>query len=256
MTSQETADLILGAGRPWLYHACVAAAGLAGGLLLRRDSRAWPLNPREKALVIFCVLTGALAGSALPAFFAGDLVQWQAEHFWIGPKTIMGGLIFGFFSVALFKRRAGISFDTSDGFARGAALLMAVGRLGCVAGHCCFGRPAPWGVDLGDGAPRFPVQALEAGLLFLLFGFLHDWHRRGAFRRRRLFLLFLIYGGMRFFLEFAREPIARDMAGLGYYQWVALLLAATGAFQIYKRSPRRAAAYTGAAGLERGAAGG
>jgi prolipoprotein diacylglyceryltransferase len=62
------------------------------------------------------------------------------------------------------------------------------------------------------------------------------WHRAGRFERRRLFLFFSLYGAMRFFLEFLREPLAREIAGLGFYQWLALVVCLVGAFQVVKRS--------------------
>lgn len=56
-----------------------------------------------------------------------------------------------------------------DATAPGLLLGMTVGRLGCVLGGCCVGRPtaAPWGVWSSDrrrGTRRVPVQMLESGM--------------------------------------------------------------------------------------------
>ena len=59
------------------------------------------------------------------------------------------------------------------------ALGQAIGRIGCFLGGCCYGVPCAWGVAYPEGslpysvcgnAPLFPVQLVEAGSLFLLFG--------------------------------------------------------------------------------------
>src|SRR5437763_1011377 len=84
-------------------------------------------------------------------------------------------------SVALFKRLAGIRYDTGDAIVRGTCLMMAVGRLGCIAAHCCFGIVVPWGVDCGDGRPRVPVQALEVAALFALLLVMNHLHRHDRF---------------------------------------------------------------------------
>jgi prolipoprotein diacylglyceryltransferase len=88
------------------------------------------------------------------------------------------------------------------------------------------------------------VQAVEAAALFALFAWLQRLHRQGRLRDRRLFAFFLVYGLLRFVLEFLREPIAASILGLGFYQWLALLLAGIGGWQLAKRSRAAAAAET------------
>lgn len=230
---------MLDSGSPALYALAVLVGGAAGGALIARDAKGWPLDRATRAKVIASVLLGGLVGCALPAYGAGGIVEWRALHDLIGPKTILGGLLFGFIGAALYKRSAGVDYDTSDAFARGTALMMALGRLGCGFAHCCFGvsSASSWGVDLGDGVRRVPAQMIEAAFLFALFLALDALQRRDLLPNRRLFLLFVVYGGLRYGLEFLREPIAEPLGGLGYYQWWALALAGVGLFQLLKRTP-------------------
>ena len=233
---------ILEHGSPLLASVAVVAACVAGSWLTRRDARSWPLSRAQRAGVFTSVLIGGLAGCAIPAFMAGDVIGSYALLEWRGPKTILGGLLGGFAGATAFKALAGITFDTGDAFARGTCLMLAIGRLGCAARHCCFGIEVPaWaGLDLGDGVPRLPVQLLEAAVVFGLFLFLHHLHRRGLAHNRRFFIFLLGYGLTRFSLEFLREQVAGGWLGLGFYQWLALATAGVGAFQILKRTPRPA----------------
>jgi phosphatidylglycerol---prolipoprotein diacylglyceryl transferase len=234
---------IIKAGHPLVYTAFVAAGAAAGGALIRRDARDWAVTPVQRIIVIATVFVGGLVGSALPAFVSGGLIQHQAEQYVIGPKTILGGLIAGFLAVAVLKKTFRITAETSDAFARGTCLMMAIGRLGCYAAHCCVGAASDvaWARDFGDGVTRLPIQLVEAGLLFALFGVLQFLHVRGAFPDRRLFVYFAVYGTMRFVLEFWREPVAQVSGGIGFYQWLALLLAGIGTYQLLKRTRVRTA---------------
>ena len=196
-----------------------------------------------------------MVGSALPGFLAGGLVGEQVAQvaelqadagiaigglLLLGPKTLVGGLLGGFAGASLFKRFARIPYDTSDAFARGTCCLMVIGRLGCIAQHCCFGAECPpgWGIEQGDGIPRWPVQIVEAFLQAMILLVIMIAHHRDWWPGRRLFVVFLSYGLVRFGLEFLREPFGAVYLGLGFYQWLALALTVTGMAQIFKRSPQ------------------
>lgn len=234
---------VLRAGHPLAYTGFVAIGALAGGALIRRDSQGWALSLRQRIAVIAVVFLGGLVGAALPAFVSGGLMQQHAERYLIGPKTILGGLLFGFIAVALYKKALRITAETSDGFARGTCLMMAVGRLGCHLAHCCLGvaSDAPWAHDFGDGVPRVPIQLIEASVLWLLLGLLQWLQLTQRLADRRLFVFFAVYGAARFVLELWREPVAGATAGIGFYQWMALLLAFVGLWQVLKRTRIRAA---------------
>ena len=240
MEAHEPYSAILETGSRSLYQLAVLASMALGGGLIHHDSRAWPLPRSVRLKIVAGVGVGCLVGCALPAYVAGGYVGFLAATAPIAPKTILGGLLLGFVAAAALKRAIAVPYDTSDAFARGGCLMMAVGRLGCVAQHCCFGRETTsrLGIDLGDGVARLPVQAIEATLLFGFFAFLTFCHRRRYFDHRRLFILFAGYGALRFGLEFLREDIASRWLGIGFYQWLALGLFAVGVYQIVLRTRR------------------
>ena len=69
-------------------------------------------------------------------------------RFWQGGLVYYGGLLGGLLGGYLFCRIRKLSFRAlSDPVAVGLALGMSIGRLGCLASGCCYGRPAelPWG---------------------------------------------------------------------------------------------------------------
>lgn len=226
---------IITSGSRLIYQLFVIVAMLVGGWLIRKDSEKWPLSNIQSITLLAIAFIGALAGSAIPAFFSGGLVEGLAWSTPITPKTVMGGILTSFLFVAVFKKLSKTHIDTSDGFARGAIAMMAIGRIGCIFQHCCYGKEVSWGLDFGDGLSRAPVQYIEAIGLFGIFYFIQHLHEKNLFEGKRLFIVFALYGLMRFILEFFREQIADVYFGIGFYQWIALLILATGAWQIFKR---------------------
>ncbi|NVO00072.1 MAG: prolipoprotein diacylglyceryl transferase, partial [Geobacteraceae bacterium] len=227
---------ILSAGSRLGYQVCVIAAALVGGWVIRRDSEAWDLPQRQRWSIMIAAFAGAMIGCAIPAYYAGGLVEDMAWSVPIGPKTVLGGVLGAFLLVALFKRLTKNHADTSDAFARGTIAMMAIGRIGCIMQHCCYGTPASWGIDLGDGIRRVPVQYFEAIGLFAIVALIMHLHRRNLYPGRRLFIIFSIYGALRFGLEFQREQIASVFLGIGFYQWLALTVMVVGIAQIAKRT--------------------
>ena len=220
------------------YQICVIAAALIGGYLIRCDSEGWAVSVQQRWSIMMVALAGALIGCAIPAYYAGGLVEELAWAVPMAPKTVLGGVLGSFVLVSIFKRLTRNHTDTSDAFARGASAMMAVGRIGCILQHCCYGKPADWGLDFGDGIPRVPVQYLEAAGLITIFALMQQLHRRDLWHGRRLFVLFALYGALRFALEFWREQIAGTFLGFGFYQWLALSVMLIGMLQIAKRTYR------------------
>lgn len=241
MSPHDAYHAILSSGSRETYQVLVAISAVVGGWLIRRDSASWPVSPARRIAILSAAFVGSMIGCAIPAFLAGGIVG-DATIFarLTTPKTVLGGILGGFVGVAALKLLIGDRADTSDAFARGGIAMMAIGRLGCIAQHCCYGRPGggTLGWDQGDGVARVPVQVIEAACLVVLAAVIFACHHRGWLRGRLLFLLFAVYGSLRFGLEFLREPIASELFGIGFYQWIALLLAAVGAIQLRKRWPR------------------
>jgi len=119
----------------------------------------------------------------------------------------------------------------------GVALVVAVGRVGCLMVGCCHGQPARWGVSYGEehaaaglppylvGVRLFPVQAVEA--LWLLGTVIVGSFMvlRGNAAGDALAWYIISYNSGRFFIEFARGDPARPyLWGFSAAQWMSVLL--------------------------------
>ncbi len=236
--SPQQYEAIIHSGSHIGYSAMVLLGLVLGGALIRSDSRVWAMSITQRYTILAVALIGSLIGCAIPAYFAGGVIAEITLISVITPKTILGGILLSFIFVAIYKKIFHISYDTSDAFARGGCLMMAIGRVGCILQHCCFGIEVPsgYGVDFGDGVPRVPTQVIEALCLFALFFYLNTLHKQNKYPHKRLFILFAGYGLIRFILEFLREQIADTYFGIGFYQYLAITVFAIGIFQIIKRN--------------------
>jgi phosphatidylglycerol:prolipoprotein diacylglycerol transferase len=212
------------------YYPLIIGLALGVGLLLSRlTQRDLGLTPLQKAGIALGAFVGAMLGAKLP-FVLADWDGLVSGAAWFSDgKTILTGLVGGYFGVVVAKWALGITVRTGDSFAVPVAGAVAIGRLGCFVAGCCYGTPTtlPWGVvfDRVDSSPRHPTQlyefAFHAVAAVALWGLLRD----GMFRGQLIKLYILAYVAYRFATEFIR-PEARVFGPLTAYQWGALGLAA------------------------------
>jgi phosphatidylglycerol:prolipoprotein diacylglycerol transferase len=143
-----------------------------------------------------------------------------------------GGVFYGGFigavatAYVLVRRYQLPWWRTADAFAPGIALGQAIGRQGCFAAGCCWGKPTtlPWGVrfsELGQqvtGVPidthLHPTQLYESFAAFLFFALLLWLHRRKTFDGQVILAYGVLYGVTRFIIEFFRDDPRGDIFGL------------------------------------------
>jgi phosphatidylglycerol---prolipoprotein diacylglyceryl transferase len=134
-----------------------------------------------------------------------------------------GGLIAAFLAAAWYVRKNHMPpLGTCDAFAPGLALGHAIGRLGCFAAGCCYGKPTHhfWGVTFTSsfanqiagtplGTPLEPTQLFESAVELANFIFLMWLLKRRKFDGQIIGAFMFIYGVARFFLEFIRDDPGR-----------------------------------------------
>ena len=191
--------------------------------LSRRRQRALGLNNRERLGIALGAFCGAMIGAKLP-FVLSDWEGLASGRAWLdNGKTIVFGLVGGYFGVELAKALLGIRVKTGDSFAVPVAAAVAIGRLACFVAGCCHGTVTtlPWGVDFGDGLRRHPTQLYESAFHLAAALALAWLERRGLLRGQLIKLYLICYLIYRFLTEFIRpEPIlALSLTG---YQWACL----------------------------------
>ncbi|MBI2823170.1 MAG: prolipoprotein diacylglyceryl transferase [Planctomycetia bacterium] len=209
----------------WVYPAIMLSAVGTAVALSRRTQGGLPLAGRERLAISLGAFCGAMIGAKLP-FVLTDPAGLASGAAWFeNGKTIVFGLVGGYFGVEIAKWAVDIRVKTGDSFAVPVAAAVAIGRLGCFAAGCCYGTHTalPWGVDfLGDG-PRHPTQLYEfafhatAALVLAWLG----W--QGRFPGQLIKLYIIAYLAFRFALEWVRpEPVLAF--GLTGYQWACAAL--------------------------------
>jgi phosphatidylglycerol---prolipoprotein diacylglyceryl transferase len=156
-----------------------------------------------------------------------------------------GGLLAAFLAAAWYVHRNHMpALGTCDAFAPGLALGHAIGRLGCFAAGCCYGKPTShwWGVVFRNplanqitgtplNVPLEPTQLFESAVEFANFIFLMWLLKRRKFDGQIFGAFLFIYGVARFFLEFIRDDPGRGSVFGGVMsgtQLIALGLIASG----------------------------
>ena len=153
-----------------------------------------------------------------------------------------GGLFAGLLAAWLFAMRFRLPWrEILDAGTPAVAVGQMFGRLGCLAGGCCYGSPAeaPWpGVLYGDPRapatessrgvmPLHPVQLYEAGGLLLLGLLTLALHRRGWARHRLIVVHLVGYALLRLGTEHLRgDPTRGQLLGLSTSTILALLILA------------------------------
>jgi len=210
-----------------IYSSIIATALLVSGLIMRFTQRGLPLSRSQKSGIAVGAFCGAMIGAKLPFVFAEWSTFLSGAAWFSDGKTILLGLVGGYAGVELAKWSLGVRTRTGDSFAVPVAVAIAIGRLGCFVGGCCYGTPTslPWGMvfETVDHVPRHPTQLYESlfhALAALLLGILQA---RMIFQGNLIKLYLMMYASYRFFSEMIR-PEARLLAGLTGYQWSCIVI--------------------------------
>lgn len=133
--------------------------------------------------------------------------------------TSFGGLIGGFFGLALWSKIKGKPFiKILDVTSAGFLLAHPIGRIGCLLNGCCYGHACelPWGVPV-EGLPgRYhPAQVYDGLLNLLALGILLLVERRGLKSGQSFALFLVLHGATRVIYELWRAGTSSTyMSGL------------------------------------------
>jgi len=217
----------------WDFGIAVVLAGIIGSKVL---------------YIILDWRTGNAFGDNLRDIFSLNTLQ--------AGGVFSGGLVAAFVVAAWFLRKYHMpALATCDAFAPGLAMGHAIGRVGCFAAGCCYGKPTEhfWGVTfknllpipLVDAlVPREPTQLFESAAELGIFFLLSWMFKRKKFDGQIFGAYLFLYGIARFFIEFLRGDEGRGSVFGGLLsgtQLIAICLVLAGGVIWYLRPTPRVA---------------
>ncbi|MDD4940536.1 MAG: prolipoprotein diacylglyceryl transferase [Candidatus Omnitrophica bacterium] len=214
------------------YGFMLALAFIIGTILAQARARRQNISPDAIMDLVFAILVSSILGARV-LYVAVNWRFYQAHPFdivkvWEGGLVFYGGFILALFVAVWFMRARKLSFGTiADIMAPSVALGIALGRIGCFLNGCCYGAVSGrWGVafpcrdgspvcaqQAADGLislsarqslPVLPTQLYSAFLALLIFAALLALERYKKFDGFLFWLLALMYGAGRFFIEGVR----------------------------------------------------
>jgi phosphatidylglycerol---prolipoprotein diacylglyceryl transferase len=227
------------------YGALLAIAFLAGLWISHREAKRTGMDAARITDMAVYVLIGGLIGARLLLL----VVDWRTYVY--NPRDILtllqsGGVFYGGLLGALpvawwYARRHGLDgWRTADVLAPGVVLGQSIGRLGCFAAGCCWGRACdlPWAVTFKDpytarqvGTPidlaLHPTQLYESLATALIFVVVLWIARRKKFHGQVTLAYVALYAVARFGIEFFRGDAARGVVfggALSTSQFIAILM--------------------------------
>jgi phosphatidylglycerol:prolipoprotein diacylglycerol transferase len=243
----------------YTYGVMLAVAYLAGLQMATVRARKRGLDASRVMDLGIIIIIAAIVGAKLL------LVAVDFSYYWSHPVEIFslarsGGVFYGGLIAAVlvafwYLRRHKMSlWATCDVFAPGIALGHAIGRVGCLFAGCCYGRPTtlPWGIVFSDpfaasyvgtplGVPLHPTQLYEAAAELVILTILLVGERRGRpFAGRTFWGWVLLYGILRFVVEFFRGDERGMLLGLSTSQLISVVLVPLSVFMLVRLARRPA----------------
>jgi phosphatidylglycerol:prolipoprotein diacylglycerol transferase len=221
---------------------------LAAGILLAiwiavRNAAADGLDQNLIYSFALQVVIASLIGAKLMLIYTDwDSFDWRgllSLEFFRAGGVYYGGFLMGLAAAAYLTWSHTLpGWKVADAFAPAIALGQSIGRLGCFAAGCCWGRPTTsWaGVQFTAlaheqvGVPidvhLHPTQLYESAATLAIFVFLLWFRRRRAYAGQIILVYILLYATARFFIEFYRDDWRGWVGPLSTSQFIAVLLAA------------------------------
>jgi phosphatidylglycerol---prolipoprotein diacylglyceryl transferase len=227
------------------YGLLLAIAFIAGLWVASREAKRQGLDAgRVTDMAIWVLIAGLIGAKVLLVLVDFHYYQRSPRELWSifqSGGVFYGGLIGGALVAWWYARRHGLAgWSTADALAPGVVLGQAIGRLGCFAAGCCWGKPTslPWAVTFTDvyasravgtpmDTPLHPSQLYESGAAFLIFAFLLWLLPRKRFDGQVTLAYVGLYSAVRFGLEFLRGDPERGSwfgGALSTSQVIAIVL--------------------------------
>jgi len=187
-----------------------------------------PISTDNRLIIFIAAAFGAFLGSHIVGVLENPtLLSHFNLIYFLGNKTIVGGMLGGLIAVELTKKRINVNVSSGDLMVYPLILAMIIGRTGCfLAGldDGTYGIPSnlPWAINLGDGIHRHPTNLYEIIFWMLLWLSLVSIEKYHYFTDGAKFKIFLSsYLVFRFLIEFIKPDYFFSF-GLSVIQLVCL----------------------------------
>lgn len=192
------------------------------------------------AMVLLFALIGGMLFFLLVTYTPEQIIRLIREGKWdmlMGGIVFYGALIGGVFGAWIGSKIARDDIrNYLDIVVPVIPLGHAIGRIGCLCAGCCYGRPTDSAIGVvytepvggaPTGVPLLPTQLFESAANLVIFVILMIVSGRTRSKYLTTFLYCILYGTIRFVLEFFRYDSIRGSAGgLSTSQWISLGLIA------------------------------
>ncbi len=228
------------------YGLMVALGFFAALSVVRKLAPASGLDPEQSADSAFWLLVVGFIG-ARALFVATQFEDFASDplsvfKIWEGGLVFFGGPLVAIpWSIWWFRRNKVSFWKSIDIYLPALTIAHALGRLGCLAAGCCYGRPTelPWGIHLHSdlvepalrGVSLHPVQLYESTALIVFFAGLVMLHKRRKFDGQVGITYLLTYPFIRSFIETFRGDSVRGFVidgVLSTSQFISILFFAAG----------------------------
>ncbi|NDD64283.1 MAG: prolipoprotein diacylglyceryl transferase [Acidobacteria bacterium] len=249
------------------YGLLQALSFVAGILLMARLAERDGISRQRAYDLGLWILASSLIGSKLllvvtewNLYYRDNPREIFSLDFFRSGGVFYGGLIGAVLTSVVVARVFGLAWwKVADVCAPGIAIGTAIGRLGCFAAGCCWGKPtvsavgvhftekaheltgvplvvanlrspieqSQWAERLGDLlAPisLHPTQLYEAAGTLLLAGLLLLVFKRRQFEGQVVLTYAVLYGIMRFAIEYWRDDWRGELLGLSTSQFISVLI--------------------------------
>jgi phosphatidylglycerol:prolipoprotein diacylglycerol transferase len=243
------------------YGFLVALGVFIGLWLSVRYSEKQGINPDHAWNFGITVVLAGIVGSKVLYIFTEGIYKYPRDIFTLSTLqaggVFSGGLLAAFAAAAWYIRKYHLpALRICDAFSPGLALGHAIGRVGCFAAGCCWGKPTHhfWGVTFTNplaaqlvGTPLNealePTQLIESVVELANFFLLAWMLKRKKFDGQVFAAYLILYGVARYFIEFLRDDPGRGSVFGGIMsgtQLIAIGLVVGGGFIWWWRSAPRA----------------
>jgi len=169
------------------------------------------ISDHNRLLIFIGAAFGAFIGSHVVGVLENPtLLSHFGLIYFMGNKTIVGGMLGGLIGVELTKKQIGVTVSSGDMMVYPLILAMIIGRTGCFLagledGTYGIASNLPWAINFGDGIRRHPTNLYEIIFWLLLWMVLRLLEKKHPFADGARFKLFMVsYLLFRLLVEFIK----------------------------------------------------